>query len=117
MDVKKAFDHVSKKQLLTRMIELGIEGDLVTWRDSFLTNRKIHLVIDRYDNKEKEIETGIPQGSPVLPILFLIYISGVFNKILETNPRIISLSFVDELRFIASDNSVKEVVKTLEKVA
>ena len=71
MDVKGAFDHVSRWQLLARMIELGIDGDLVTWTGSFLTDRKIQLVIDGHDNKERET------------ILFLIYISGVFNKVSE----------------------------------
>ena len=70
-----------------------------------------------HDNKEKEIKTGIQQGSPVSPILFLIYISGVFNKVSETNPLVISLSFVDDLGFVASGSFVKELVKTLEKVA
>ena len=65
MDVKGAFDHVSREQLLTRMIELGIDGDLVTWTGSFLINRKVQLIIDGHDNKKKEIETGIPQGSSV----------------------------------------------------
>ena len=41
MDVKGAFHHISKNQLLMRMIELGIDGDLVTWTGSFFTNRKI----------------------------------------------------------------------------
>ena len=117
MDVKGAFDHVSKRQLLRQMIELGIDGDLVTWTESFLTDRKVQLVIDGHENKEREIETGIPQGSPVSPILFLIYISGVFNKVSEINPWVTSLSFIDDLGFIASGNSVKEVVKTLENVA
>ncbi len=110
MDVKGAFDHVSKGQLLTRMIELGVDGDLVTWTGSFLTDRKIQLVIDGHDNPEREIETGIPQGSPVSPILFLIYISGVFNKVSETSPLVTSFSFVDDLGFITSGSSVKEIV-------
>ena len=117
MDVKGAFDHVSKGQLLTQMVELGIDGDLVTWTGSFLTDQKIQLVIDGHDNKEREIETGIPQGVPVSPILFLIYISGVFNKVLKTSPLVTSLSFVDDLGFIASGSSVKEIVEALEKVA
>ncbi len=91
MDAKGAFDHVSKGQLLTRMIELGIDGDLVTWTGSFLIDRRVQLVIDGHDNREREIETGILQGSPVSPILFLIYISGVFNKISETSPWVTSL--------------------------
>ena len=60
MDVKGAFDHVSKSQLLTHMINLGIDGDLVVWTKSFLTDRTVQLVIDGHDNKEREIETGIP---------------------------------------------------------
>ena len=107
IDVKEAFDHVSKDQLPTRMIELGIDSDLVTWIGFFLTNRKIQLVIDKYDNKERNIETGIPQGSPVSPILFLIYISGIFSKISEKSSLITSLSFVDDLGFIASGSLVK----------
>lgn len=72
MNVKGAFDHVSRGQLRMRMIKLGIDGHLVTWTGSFLTNPRLQLVIDGHDNKEKEIETGILQESPVLPILFLV---------------------------------------------
>lgn len=86
MDIKGAFDHVSRCQLLKRIIELGIDGDLVAWTRSFLTNRKIQIVIDGHKNKEREIETGIPQGSAASPILFLIYISGVFDSVSETCP-------------------------------
>ena len=74
-------------------------------------------MIDGHDNKERAIETGIPQGSPVSPILFLIYISGVFDSVTETSPDIMSLLFVDDLGFIASGYSVKEITKALEKVA
>ncbi len=118
MDVKGAFDYVSKGQLLSRMIKFGINGDLVTWADSFLTDQKVQLVINEHDNKERKIQTGIPQGSPVSPILFLIYISGVFNKVSETSLLVTSLSFVNDLSFIASGgSSVKEIVKALKKVA
>ena len=64
----------------------------------------------------KEIETGIPQGSPVSLILFLIYISGVFEQVEKKLPGIVLLSFVDDLGFIVSGLSVKEMAKTLEKV-
>ncbi len=117
MDVKGAFNHVSRSQLRKRMIDLGIDGDLVAWTKSFLTDRKIQLVIDGYDNKEREIKTGIPQGSPILPILFFIYVNGVFDAVTEDNLMVTSLSFVDDLRFIASETSVKKIARTLETVA
>lgn len=59
MDVKGAFDHVSKGQLLKRMLELGIDGDLLTSTKLFLTDRKVQLIIDGHEDKEREIETGI----------------------------------------------------------
>ena len=99
------------------MIKLGIDGDLVTWTSSFLTDRKVQLVIDGHDNKEREIETGIPPGSPVSPILFLVYISGVFDEVAKASPSVTSLSFIDDLGFIASGSSVKKVAKAFEKNA
>ena len=117
MDVKGAFDHVSRSQLLRRMIELGIDGDLVAWTRSFLIDRKIQIIIDGHENKEREIEAGIPQGSPVSPILFLIYISGVFDSVSESCPSVTDLSFVDDLGLIVSRSSVEDIALTLEKVA
>lgn len=81
MDVKGAFDHVSHAQLARRMSDLGIDDDLIGWTQSFLTDRWVELVIDEHTNPKCKVETGIPQGSPVSPILFLIYISEVFLKI------------------------------------
>lgn len=101
MDVKGAFDHVSKVELLRKMLDLGIDGDLIKWTKSFLSDRKVQLVIDGHENREREVETGIPQGLPVSPILFLIYISQVFDVVAEACPLVTFLSFVDDLGFIA----------------
>ena len=69
------------------------------------------------NNKGREIETGMSQRSPVSPILFLIYINGVFDKVTKSSSLVTSLSFIDDLGLIASSSSVKEVAKALEKVA
>lgn len=76
------------------------------------------MVIDGHDNKERKIEIRITPGFlAVSPILFFIYISGIFNKISGTSFTVTFLSFVDNLGLIASGSLVKEIVKTLEKVA
>lgn len=85
-------------------------------RNHFLLNRKVKLVINGYVNLEKEVNTGIPQGSPVFPILFLIYISGVFDTVTTTSPNMISLSFIDDLGFLVDGKSIHEVAADSEKI-
>lgn len=58
----------------------------------------------------------IRQGLPVSAIIFLIYISGVFDKVAESNLAITSLSLMKNLGSITSRYSAKEIVKALEKV-
>ena len=115
MDVKRAFDHVSRAQLAQRMADLGIDDDLIGWTKSFLTDRWVELIIDGYINAKQKVETGIPQGSPVSPILFLIYISGVFSQIESRLPQVTCLSFMDDLGFLTAGHSVWEITKTLEE--
>lgn len=116
MDEKGAFDYVSQAKLVQRIRDLGIDDDLIGWTKSFLTDRSVELVIDRFTNPRQKVESGIPQGSPVSPILFLIYIRGIFSKIEEQLPDITCLSFIDDLGFLIADRSISKIAKTLEKV-
>ena len=81
------------------MRQLGIENNLIGWTQSFLTDRKVEIIIDGHINPEKAIKTDKPQGLPVLPILNLIYISGVFDAMSATFPETVFVSFMDDLRF------------------
>lgn len=73
-------------------------------------------MIDGFTNPKQIIEIRISQGSPVSPILFLIYISGVFSTVEAKLPNITYVSFVDNLAFLTSDHSINKVAKLLEKV-
>ena len=115
MDVKGAFDHVSRAKLVQRMADLGIDDDLIGWTQSFLTDRSVELVIDGFTNPRQKVESGIPQGSPVSPILFLIYISGMFSVVEEQLPNVTCVSFVDDLGFITADRSISKIAEILEK--
>ena len=88
------------------MFEVGIDNDLIGWTQSFVTDRWVELVIDRYINSQHKVETSIPQGSPVSPILFLIYISGVFSQVESKLSQISCLSFMDGLEFLVVGHSV-----------
>jgi len=97
MDVKVAFNNVSRPVLSRRLRELDIEPDLVRWTDTYVRDRKAKLVLEGREGEEHEVETGLPQGSPVAPILFTAYLSGVFDHVESACPGIQGLSFVDDV--------------------
>jgi hypothetical protein len=117
MDVKGAFDHVSRGRLLARMVAMRIESNLVRWVDSFLQNRRIRMVIDGCELEEREVRTGIPQGSPVSPILFAIYLSGVFSAVESSVPYTQALSFADDVAWMVRGKDVGDVTAKLEQCA
>ena len=83
MDVKGAFPHVAKGNLIKRMEEMGFEADLVRWVESFMEDRKVIMSMDGKEEDSMDVETGVPQGSPVLPLLFVLYVSGLFGQVEE----------------------------------
>jgi ribonuclease HI len=115
LDVKGAFDHVDPARLTRRMGELGIDGDLIRWTQSFLTGRRVRLVIDGHQGMEYSIRSGVPQGSPVSPILFAIYLSGIFGDIEQAVPGVRALSFADDIGILALGSSVDQVCERLQQ--
>jgi len=81
MDVKSAFNNVSKPHLGKRIEALGIEADLIRWAMSFMSDRQVKIAQDGEVGKALPVDTGVPQGSPAAPILFVTYLSGIFDEV------------------------------------
>lgn len=60
MDLKKVFNYVSQTKLVQRIVNLGINNNLMGWTLSFLKNMSVELVIDKFINLNQKIESEIP---------------------------------------------------------
>lgn len=101
LDLKKAFDTVDIDILLYKLNHYGIRGHVLSWFKSYLLNRKQFTFANGFTSSCLEIKCGVPQGSVLGPLLFLVYINDIS---LATNKGRISL-FADDTNIfiVASD--------------
>jgi len=110
LDIKGAFDHVAKNRLLQVLVQLELPICLILWVKSFVEDRIISLSFNNETEAFQPLNTGIPQGSPISPILFLIYIRDLFKS-----QNIKPLSYMDDISLIAASKSFKTNIKILER--
>ena len=74
-DLNKAFDTISHKKLCLKLQAYGIQGSLLKWIESFLTDRSQSVVINSTLSGHKPCISGVPQGNVLSPLLFIIFIN------------------------------------------
>jgi ribonuclease HI len=116
LDVAGAYDNVSHERLLHNMKQMGL-SELVPWVGAFLTGRSTRIRLPGHLSDAFPTPTGIPQGSPISPILFLLFNAPLVKNCSLTTGygRTEAFGWVDDVCILAVSNSYEENVWLIEK--
>ena len=115
LDFSKAFDKVDHVILLKKLNSVNIKGKISEWIKEFLQNREQRVRVDGSLSNSKAVRSGVPQGSVLGPLLFLIMICDIDSETLEA---IVGI-FADDTRLwreFNGDNDVMSLQNELQRV-
>ena len=109
LDLSKAFDTVNHNILLHKLEFYGIRGIALQWLKNKLTGRKQYILYNNTQSSKQYITCGVPQGSVLGPLLFLIYINDIPNCLKHSK----SIVFADDTTIFASCNNMNTLYNNM----
>lgn len=105
LDLSKAFDTVNHSILLHKLSLYGVDDNALRWFTSYLTDRKQQCYVNSKLSSQQTINCGVPQGSILGPLLFLIYINDLPHCLQHSNARM----YADDTNITTSGKSLTEI--------
>lgn len=110
IDLKKAFDTIDHKILISKLQTYGLRGVVLSWLSSYLDKRQQFVQFSGYKSECLNLECGVPQGSVLGPKLFNLYI----NDLCEVSKSLQSVLFADDTNFFCSGEDLKTLAVCVE---
>ena len=94
-----------------------MDDKIVRWTASFLSHRKTEIRLPGYRSTKRAINTGIPQGSPLSPVLFLFYNAEILRRCMRAASRgITGTGYIDDIAILATGKNTEETCNKLQRV-
>ena len=103
-DISKVLDIVWHRGLLLKLKQNGIDGNLLKWITNYLDNRQQNVVVKSSSSSVKPVTAGVPQGSVLGPLLFLLYVNDIADSLLS----LVRL-FADDSSLYFSSSSLQDI--------
>ncbi|KAL5252975.1 hypothetical protein ACHWQZ_G015666 [Mnemiopsis leidyi] len=112
IDLSKAFDTIDHRKLTTKLEHYGIRGNALQLISSYLSNRKQYVNVLDIKSDELPVHYGVPQGSVLGPLLFILYINDICN--ISTDAKLVL--FADDTNIFVAAESISKVYEIANKV-
>lgn len=113
LDIEKAYEMVWNQRILKLLNDMGIKGNMLAFIRNFLRDRKIRVRLNEILSDPQMLDNGLPQGSVVSVVLFLIAINDVLSCLIRP---VKGFLFADDLTIICSGRSLEPIIKLLQNV-
>ena len=114
LDLKGAFDNVNHEWLLATLASQGWPTWILRWTHSFLLNREACLSFDDWESESRRVPAGVPQGSPISPLLFCLFMAPLYDK-LRAIRGVATIGFADDTNLLACGSDTAQCVTALEE--
>ena len=111
IDLQKAFDTVNHKILLSKLEHYGVRGCALEWFRSYLSDRKQYVSVNGSNSNLLSIACGVPQGSVLGPLLFLIYI----NDLPSSSKKLNFYLFADDTNIYCESSDLSNLIKIVNR--
>ena len=102
-DVKGFFDNINHKRMVAVLVNLGVDDHTTEWVREFLRDRWVRLSFNCVTSEERVQPVGVPQGSPLSPVLSIIYMSGLLHLMKDWNNSSLGMYVDDGTLFACTD--------------